>query len=134
MIWEEIKEWGPLYALGGLDPGTARIIEDYLRDATPEQQREIEEWHEIVGFLPLALPAPRVREGLRRGLLGRISQESLSTPTALDQPPPRSGTGTTLKGPETGSYKLMDAVIAQSDVSSTITATKVVNHAETYYR
>jgi Anti-sigma-K factor rskA len=85
MTWDEIKELGPLYALGAVDDDTARGIEDFLRDATPEQQHEIGELREVAALIPLALPLATVPEIIRDRLFVRISAEAQSTPVDSDE-------------------------------------------------
>ncbi len=77
---EEMKELIPLYALGALDAETAREIEASLRVASPEQQREIAEWREVVALLAESLPQPSPPLHLKDQLLGRISSGSQETP------------------------------------------------------
>jgi anti-sigma-K factor RskA len=79
---EEIREWGPLYALGALDAETAREVEASLRNASPEQRREIAEWREVAALLPEALPHSPPPARLRQRLLDRITDESQETPIA----------------------------------------------------
>ncbi|MCI0337050.1 MAG: anti-sigma factor [Acidobacteria bacterium] len=85
MTWDEIKQLGPLYALGVLDEDSARNVEDYLSDATPEQRREIAEWCDVVALIPLAMPSRPVPEHLRESLLSRIAAETQSTPVVLNE-------------------------------------------------
>ncbi len=85
MTWDEVKELGPLYAVGALDEQTARAVEDYLRGATPEQQREIAGWVEVAALIPLGLSAPSVPENLRDRLLKRIGAEPQTTQPANDE-------------------------------------------------
>jgi Anti-sigma-K factor rskA len=85
MTWDEIKELGPLYALGAVDQDTARGIEDFLQEATPEQQHEISELREVAALLPLALPLPVVPEIIRDRLFVRISAEAQSAPVGTDE-------------------------------------------------
>lgn len=85
MTWDEIKELGPLYALGAVDDVTARGIEDFLHEATPEQQHEIGELREVAALLPLALPLPKVPEIIRDRLFVRISGEATSTNVYTDE-------------------------------------------------
>jgi Anti-sigma-K factor rskA len=85
MTWDEIKELGPLYALGAVDEDTARGIEDFLLEATPEQQHEISELREVAALLPLALPLPNVPEIIRDRLFVRISADTQSAPVDSDE-------------------------------------------------
>jgi anti-sigma-K factor RskA len=95
MTWDEIKELGPLYAIGALDENTARTVEDFLQRATPEQKREIEDWREIVALIPTSLPAPVPPEYLKDRLLIRIAEEAQATVSGEDgaqSPPPLAET------------------------------------------
>jgi hypothetical protein len=85
MTWDEIKELGPLYALGAVDEDTARGIEDFLLEATPEQQHEISDLREVAALLPLALPLPTVPEIIKDRLFIRISAEAQSAPADSDE-------------------------------------------------
>jgi Anti-sigma-K factor rskA len=85
MTWDEIKELGPLYALGAVDEDTARGIEDFLLEATPEQQHEISELREVAALLPLALPLANVPEIIRDRLFVRISAEAQAAPVDSDE-------------------------------------------------
>lgn len=75
MTWDEVKELGPFYVLGVLDLETANQVEDFLRQATPEQLRELAEWREVAALLPNALPQPAVPAHLKDRLLVRIARE-----------------------------------------------------------
>ncbi len=75
MTWDEVKELGPLYATGALDEETARMVETFLRDATPAQQSEFAEWQEIVSLMPLSLPQPEVPARLKTDLMERIAND-----------------------------------------------------------
>src|SRR5574341_25895 len=80
MKWDEVKELAPLYALGALDAETAVAVEASLREASPDQQREIAEWREIVALLPHALTQPAPPGHLKERLLSRLAEESQDTP------------------------------------------------------
>lgn len=73
MTWDEVKELGPLYAIGALDQETAQTIEEFLRYATLEQKSEFSEWQEVVACLPMALPQPKTSPHLKANLLARIA-------------------------------------------------------------
>lgn len=75
MTWEEVKELGPLYAIGALDAETSRVVDEFLRQATPEQIREIAEWREVAASIPMALPAAAPPARLKERLLSRIAVE-----------------------------------------------------------
>jgi Anti-sigma-K factor rskA len=85
MTWDEIKELGPLYALGAVDEDTARGIEDFLLKATPEQQHEIIELREVAALLPLALPLPTVPEIIKDRLFVRIAAEAQPASVESDE-------------------------------------------------
>lgn len=75
MTWDEVKELGPLYAVGAVDEVTARAVEDFLRRATPEQQSEFAEWQNIASLLPLSLPQSEVPAHVKADLMARIAAE-----------------------------------------------------------
>jgi len=83
MNWDEVKELAPLYAIGALDPETARAIEASLRHATPEQQRDIAEWLNVAALMPQALPQESPPERLKAKLFDRISAEARETPVEI---------------------------------------------------
>jgi anti-sigma-K factor RskA len=75
MTWDEVKELGPLYALGALDAETAQKVEVFLRHATKDQQSEITEWREVAALLPVSLPPAQTPSFLRERLLARLAGE-----------------------------------------------------------
>lgn len=84
MTWDEVKELGPLYAIGALDADTAQKVESFLHQATPEQRLEFFEWQEVAAIIPVALPQPEVPSQLKNRLLSQIEKEDgarLSAPT-----------------------------------------------------
>lgn len=83
MTWDEVKELGPLYAIGALDAEAVQAIEDFLRLATVEQQREFSEWSEVAALLPLSLPQLAPSSGIKNDLMARIAnqQESAKEPS-----------------------------------------------------
>jgi len=83
MTWDEIKEIGPVYAIGGLDDETSRRVEEYLLDAAPEQQSEIALWREVAACLPVALRTIAPPAQLREQLLERIAEEVASREAEL---------------------------------------------------
>jgi hypothetical protein len=129
MMWDELEELGPFYALGGLDQETIRVIEDSLQGATPEQKSEIERWHELVAFLPLALPSVRVPEYLREDLLNRVYRESLSATAVIDEMYARPEDGRAIIGVEQADHALMDATIPRP---TTISAAESIHPAEAH--
>lgn len=82
MTWDEVKELGPLYAIGALDSETALKVEEFLRHATKDQQSEITEWREVATLLPMGLPQVQAPFFLKERLLTRIGQEG-APPYAL---------------------------------------------------
>ncbi len=70
-----IKEADALYALGALDPITARRFEQYLSTGTEEDRENVLGMIETAALLPLALPVIDVPAHLRRDLLNSISPE-----------------------------------------------------------
>jgi len=90
MTRDEIKELGALYAIGALDPATASEVEQYLRTASAEERREIEQWQEAAAMLPLALPPISVPPTVKDRLFARINEGSTNEPAASQPaaPPP----------------------------------------------
>lgn len=87
MTQREAKELVPLHALGVLDATAAGEVERYLRQASPEEQREAAEFREVAALLPFALLSPTVRPALKGQLLGQINEGMLASA------PPASATG-----------------------------------------
>lgn len=79
MTQMEAKELVPLHALGVLDAVTAGEVEHYLRQASPEEQREAAEFREVAALLPFALLSPSVPPALKGQVLGLIN-EGMSVP------------------------------------------------------
>ncbi len=79
MTWEEVKDLGPLYAIGALDLKAAQAVEDFLRNATPQQKKEVAEWSEVSALLPAALPQPEVPSHLKGLLLKQIATNEYTT-------------------------------------------------------
>jgi len=84
MTQSEARELIPLHALGALDVATASAVEDYLRQASLEEQREAAEFREVAALLPFALLSPSVPTTLKGQLLKRIN-EDLSERSATGQ-------------------------------------------------
>jgi anti-sigma-K factor RskA len=82
MTREEATELIPLYAVGALDADEVRAVDDFLRDASPEERREMTEWREIASMLPLALPEVDPPKSLRARLLNRIAASPATSETA----------------------------------------------------
>ncbi|NOT62160.1 MAG: anti-sigma factor [Acidobacteria bacterium] len=72
MTTDEAKELIPFYALGALDVATAHEIESYLRQASPPERREADEFREIAALLPYALSAPAAPAALRDRLMNTL--------------------------------------------------------------
>jgi anti-sigma-K factor RskA len=87
MNWDEVRELAPLFVIGALDADTAREVESSLRNATPEQQRDLAEWREVTALLPYALPQPAPPSTLRERLLDSIGSDSQESPieTAISE-------------------------------------------------
>ncbi|MGH9937158.1 MAG: anti-sigma factor [Blastocatellia bacterium] len=83
MTWDEVKELAPLYVIGALDDETTRAIEVSLRDASPEQQRIVAQWHDVAALLPQALPFQTPPDYLKERLLSRIADEARKTPIEI---------------------------------------------------
>ncbi len=77
---DETRELAPLYALGVLDAKTALEVEESLRGASPDDQREMDDWREIAALLPEALPQPAPPVYLKGRLLNLISGDTQETP------------------------------------------------------
>jgi len=80
MTWDEVKELAPLYVIGALDEETMRDVESSLRDATPDQQRIVAQWHDVAALLPQALSFQPPPDYLKERLLSRIADEARKTP------------------------------------------------------
>src|SRR5262249_9324033 len=74
MTREEALELIPLYAVGALEINEARVVEDFMRDASAEEQHELAEWRNVLAMLPLALSEVAPPEHLRAQLLNRIAE------------------------------------------------------------
>src|SRR5262249_35564265 len=83
MRWDEVKEKAPLYVIGALDEKTAHDFEESLRSATPQQQRVIAQWRDVVALLPQALTLQTPPDHLRERLLNRIAEETQKTPIEI---------------------------------------------------
>jgi anti-sigma-K factor RskA len=83
MTWKKLKAIAPLYVIGALDEKTAHDVEAALQSATPEQQRFIAQWRDVVALLPQALPHQTPPGYLRERLLNRIAEETRQTPIEI---------------------------------------------------
>src|SRR5262249_55718861 len=95
MTWDDVKELAPLYVIGALDEEAARAVEVSLRDATPEQQRIVAQWHDVAALLPQALPIQSPPPHIRESLLSRIAGEGLtaSIESEVEEAPISDGDG-----------------------------------------
>ncbi len=75
MNWDEVKELAPLYVIGALDAKTASAVEESLREAPDDLQREIAQWHEVAALLPQSLPLQTPPSYLKDRLMSRIASE-----------------------------------------------------------
>src|SRR5262245_54937149 len=83
MIWDEVKELAPLYAIGALDEKTAHDLEAYLNDATPEQHRIVTRWLDVAALLPQALPLQTPPDQIKERVFNRIAEEAQKTPIEI---------------------------------------------------
>lgn len=83
MTQSEARELIPLHALGALDAATASAVENYLRQAPLEEQREAAEFREVAALLPFALLSPTVPTTLKGQLLGWINEDVTERATDL---------------------------------------------------
>lgn len=79
---DEIRENLPAYALGGLEPDTARILEEHLRGCD-SCRRELASYELPIHALDLSAPEASLPEGARERLLARAERAS----TAKDEEP-----------------------------------------------
>lgn len=79
MTWDEVKDLAPLYAIGALDLKAAQAVEDFLRNATQQQQSEFAEWSEVAAILPTVLPQPEVPSYLKDLLLKQITANEFTS-------------------------------------------------------
>ncbi|HQR31615.1 MAG TPA: anti-sigma factor [Blastocatellia bacterium] len=75
MTWEEVKELGPLYAIGALESEQMQQVENFLRQATAEQQREFAQWQEVAALMPLSLPQATPSANLKNILLSQLASQ-----------------------------------------------------------
>lgn len=78
MTHEDIQSDLPLYALGSLDAEERRAVEQHLADGCDSCSRELLTWREVVGMVPLEIPA-RAAPDLKSKLLARVRAESART-------------------------------------------------------
>src|SRR5262245_49068758 len=71
MTHEDIQSDLPLYALGSLDADEQQAIEQHLAEGCDSCSRELQSWREIVGMVPLEMPA-RAAPDLKEKLLARV--------------------------------------------------------------
>lgn len=73
---DKFTELATLHAINALDGDELREFEQYLRTASPEEQRELQELREVWAALPLALPPTSTPTNLKARLMDRISDEA----------------------------------------------------------
>ncbi len=83
---EAIKDADALYALGALDPMTARRFEQYLRTGAEADRQSVLGMIETAALLPLELPVIDVPPHLKRRLLDRVSEEKKATVIPFTRP------------------------------------------------
>lgn len=76
---DEFRESAALYAIGALDPVSARRFEKYLRTASASERREVSELSETAALLPYSLPEPSAPAHLRQMLFAELSREPSAT-------------------------------------------------------
>ena len=77
---EKFTELASLYAVGALDEVELREFENYLRNASASEQRELNELHEAAAMMPLALPATPVPASVKARLFQRVEAENKVVP------------------------------------------------------
>jgi anti-sigma-K factor RskA len=82
MTHEDIQSDLPLYALGSLDAEERQAIERHLADGCDSCTLELRTWREVVGLVPLELPA-RGAPDLKAELLERVRSEAPRRPVAV---------------------------------------------------
>jgi anti-sigma-K factor RskA len=78
MTHEEIKSDLPLYALGSLEVEEQQAIERHLAEGCDSCIVELRTWREVVGMVPLEMPA-RAAPDLKAKLLARVRAETPSS-------------------------------------------------------
>jgi len=81
---EDIQADLGLYALGSLDPEERQAIDRHLAEGCDSCSRELAAWRELVGLMPLELPAAAPAD-LKARLLARVRAEA---PGGSASPPP----------------------------------------------
>lgn len=71
----KFTELAALYAIGALDGGELREFENYLRTASAEEKRELQELTEVSAMMPLALSQSPVPTHLKDRLMARVKEE-----------------------------------------------------------
>jgi anti-sigma-K factor RskA len=75
MTHAEIKEDLSLFALGALDPHEQREVQSHLDGGCDECEREMRQWHEIVGMMALADDEARAPD-LKANLIERVEKQT----------------------------------------------------------
>jgi len=83
---EEFRESAALYAVGALDPLSARRFETYLHTATSAEWREFRELTETAALLPLALPQALPSTQLKQRVLADFARTKHSNVVFLTRP------------------------------------------------
>jgi putative transcriptional regulator len=87
----ETQELAALSALGLLDPGEARTLQQRLRAGDAELEAEIASFHAVTGALAEVGPAKRPPPGLRGRLFERIARPD--APVVMKKPKPELPAG-----------------------------------------
>jgi anti-sigma-K factor RskA len=80
MTHEDIKSDLPLYALGSLDAEEQQAIEQHLAEGCDSCIPELQAWREVVGMVPLEVPAGAAPD-LKLKLLARVRTDTPSAAT-----------------------------------------------------
>ncbi|MFQ5553437.1 MAG: anti-sigma factor domain-containing protein [Candidatus Methylomirabilales bacterium] len=89
MTHEELRELCALYALGTLDPASARELEAHLETGCPDCQRELDEYRRVSGLLAYVVPPTSPEPGAKERLLSRaVARER---PPEADTGPAKPG-------------------------------------------
>lgn len=72
---DKFTELAALHAINALEGEERLAFEQYLRTASPDEQRELQELTDVWATLPLALPATTAPAHLKARLMDRLSEE-----------------------------------------------------------
>lgn len=89
MTHDELRELCALYALGTLDPASARELEAHLEAGCPDCQHELDDFRRVTGLLFYAVPSASPEAGAKERLLSRVLERAEerdveSRPTRVD--------------------------------------------------